>query len=80
MNNTALIKAVKVAGSQQALAKKIGVSQGHLWCWLNRDKRVPAERCAAIEEATNGTVTCEDLRPDVFRRRVHQPAPDQQAA
>lgn len=26
---------------------------------------VPAERCPAIERATNGQVRCEDLRPDV---------------
>ena len=28
-------------------------------------RQVPAERCPAIEKATGGAVTCEELRPDV---------------
>lgn len=31
--------------------------------WANGS--VPAERCPNIEAATNGAVTCEELRPDV---------------
>lgn len=72
MNKTALINAVKVAGGQQALAKKIGVSQGHLWCWLNRDKRIPAERVLAIEAATG--ISRHELRPDIYPVEDHQQA------
>ena len=39
--------------------------------WTRSDVKVPAERCMAIEQATNGAVTRYDLRPDVFG-----PAPD----
>lgn len=69
----ALQTAIQVAGSQTALAAKLRsytsnhkIRQGHIWCWLNRDKKVPAEYCLAIEQITNGQVTASDLRPDIF--------------
>ncbi len=34
--------------------------------WKTGVRRVPAERCPAIEQATDGAVTCEELRPDVL--------------
>ena len=34
---------------------------------------VPAERCPAIERATEGRVACEALRPDVRWARVPDP-------
>lgn len=63
MNRTALETAIAIAGSQSALARRIGVRQGYVWKWL-RSKKVPAERCDAIERATG--VSRHLLRPDVF--------------
>lgn len=60
----ALLRAVDVCGSQSALASAIGLTQAHVWNWLNRG-RVPAEHCPAIERATQRAVRCELLRPDV---------------
>jgi DNA-binding transcriptional regulator YdaS (Cro superfamily) len=57
-----LEEAVKRAGGQSALAKAVGVKQGHVWDWLN-SQVVPTLRCAAIEAATG--VRCEELRPDL---------------
>lgn len=65
MNTNALKNAVAIAGSQSELARRIGVRQGYIWKWL-RSKKVPAERCVAIERATNGAVSRYALRPDVF--------------
>lgn len=68
----AIEKAVEAAGGQSALARAIGgnVKQAHVWYWLNTaDAKVPAEHCAAIEQATGGKVTKHDLRPDVFGPR-----------
>jgi len=63
-----LQKAVKITGSQSALARSLGLKQAHIWNWLNKGgRRVPAEYCQAIEEATGGQVTRHDLRPDIFR-------------
>lgn len=61
-----LRKAVVLVGGQTALARKLGVNQQNVSWWLNKSKKVPAERCAAIEAATGGAVTRYDLRPDVF--------------
>lgn len=61
-----LQKAIGVAGGQTALARALGVRQGHVWAWLNRTGKVPANHCLRIEEVTKGKVTRYDLRPDVF--------------
>ena len=63
---TPLERAVLAVGSQAALAKAIGVKPQHVWNWLNRDSRVPAERVLEIERATEGQVTRHDLRPDLY--------------
>ena len=60
-----LRKAIEIAGGQSALARRIGRRQSHIWTWLNRDRKVPAEYCPSIERVTRGAVRCEDLRPDV---------------
>lgn len=68
MNNPLkyLEKAIKVAGSQSALARAIGVRQCHIWNWLNRNKKVPASQVLKIEEALQGKVTRFELRPDIY--------------
>ena len=48
-----------LAGIGRLYDPPISAQAVHKW------KQVPAERCPAIEQATNGAVTCEDLRPDV---------------
>jgi len=72
MNYEALHKAIQVAGgTQTALAKKMSehgkkVYQCHIWNLLNRDKNIKGELAVQIEHATNGQVTRQDLRPDIF--------------
>lgn len=68
----ALKRSVEIVGGQTALARKIGgdVKQSHVWNWLNRDKRAPAEYIFKIERATNGAVRARQLRPDVFFNNV----------
>ncbi len=51
--------------SQTELARLLGVTPGAVHQWANKLTAVAAERCPAIEKATNGQVRCEDLRPDV---------------
>ncbi|WP_415860420.1 transcriptional regulator [Pectobacterium aroidearum] len=63
---TAAIKeACRIAGGQAALARFLGVSPPTINQWVMGVRPVPAERCPSIEKATNSTVTCESLRPDV---------------
>jgi DNA-binding transcriptional regulator YdaS (Cro superfamily) len=52
--------------TQAALAAELDVSQGTIAHWIAGRVRVPAERCRAIEAATDGAVTIHDLRPDIF--------------
>lgn len=59
-----LNRAVEVAKGQSALAKMIGVKQAHVWWWLNKSKRVPAEKVLQIEQATG--VPRHELRPDIY--------------
>ena len=63
--NEAVRRAIAVLGSGVKLARVIGVHQSFPSQWLSGHRRVPADRCPAIERATNGAVRCEDLRPDV---------------
>lgn len=41
--------------------------------WLTGLRRVPPDRCPAIERATGGQVTVDELRPDVRWVRVPDP-------
>lgn len=52
-------------GDNKELALAVGVSQVNVSLWKTGARQVPAERCPAIERATNGAVRCEELRPDV---------------
>ena len=63
MTNQALRRAIALAGSQTALAAKIGKTQGHVSKWLERNV-LPADMVIAIEQATG--VSRHDLRPDIY--------------
>lgn len=62
--STPLHRAVAAAGSQTELARRINVTQAHIWNWLNRDGKVPAEHVLPIERATG--VSRHELRPDLY--------------
>lgn len=69
MDNTPIERAVAIAGGQSALARLLSsdtktVKQGHVWAWIYRDQRVPAEYVLLIEAQTG--VSRHELRPDVF--------------
>lgn len=61
-------------GNQARLAKLLGLPPSLLSAWAaeDPDKRrpVPLDRGPAIERATDGVVTCEELRPDEPWRRI----------
>ena len=59
-----LDRAIEHCGSQAALAERLGLWQTAISGWRARG-RVPAEHCPSIERATDGLVTCEQLRDDV---------------
>lgn len=76
--------------SQTDLARLISVPAQLMWQWARGKRPVPIERCVAIERATDGAVTRQDLRPDDWRdiwpeladatpAPAQPPAPPQQA-
>ncbi|EDB6599164.1 helix-turn-helix domain-containing protein [Salmonella enterica subsp. diarizonae] len=52
-------------GLATQLGKLIAVNASLISQWASGVRQIPAERCPEIEKATNGAVTCEELRPDV---------------
>lgn len=60
----AIIRAIEIAGSQTALAAKIGATKQQVNHWIMGRAPVPAARCRAIEAATG--VSVYDLCPQVF--------------
>lgn len=57
---------VKENGGQTDFARKLGVTQGLVWQWLNGETRVTAERAIEIDKFTGGLVDRATLRPDIF--------------
>lgn len=51
-------------GQKSELARAIGVPAILVSQWSLGQRPVPIARCKAIESATDGAVTCKDLRPD----------------
>ena len=68
----AVKKAVEVAGGQTALGNLVGVSQGHIWSWLNRSRKCPPEKVLQVERATG--VSRHELRPDIYGSGPEAPA------
>lgn len=56
----ALLAAIRISGSQAALARICGKQQGHVSHWLKSGRGLPAEYCPAVEESTG--VLCEQLQ------------------
>jgi DNA-binding transcriptional regulator YdaS (Cro superfamily) len=64
---------VSERGRQTWLAQQIEAQPQLVWQWANGVKPVPADRCPGIERATEGSVTCEEMRGDVRWARVPDP-------
>lgn len=62
---THISMAIRLAGSQTALASACRVTQAAVSKWAHGGV-VSAANARAIERATNGAVTVHDLRPDIF--------------
>ena len=58
----------KTNTSQAAFALTIGVSQGMVWQWISKKRPIPIERCVDIENATKGSISRRDLRPNDWQK------------
>lgn len=70
MEKTPLERAISILGSTSALARAIGLTPWAVSKWDRNNP--PKDRCLAIEEATSGQVTAEQLRPDINWAYVRQ--------
>lgn len=67
----ALLKVSGLVGGQARMAELLGYTdRRNVWPWFSTGRRLPADHCPALERAAHGTVTCEQLRPDVRWHRV----------
>ena len=60
-----LAEYLKPEGAAKALAATLGIPEPTVSQWKNGKRRVPADWCIDVEKATDGSVTCEELRPDL---------------
>lgn len=51
---------------RQKIAESCGVKPNSVTQWKMSGHKVPAHQCKIIERLTDGMVTAEQLRPDVF--------------
>ena len=54
-------------GSQAELARTLGVSCGTVNQWVKGSRPIPANRAVAIERATGGLVTRQEMFPDTWQ-------------
>lgn len=65
-----LRRACSLIGSINFTAEILNISASRLSHWRAGTESLPSGYCPAIERATEGAVTCEELRPDVSWVRV----------
>jgi len=68
----ALHLAIREAGSQSELARRLNVRQQSVHEWT-RTGRVPAARVLDVERAVEGKVTRHQLRPDIYPPEERRP-------
>ncbi|OCH55488.1 helix-turn-helix domain-containing protein [Vibrio cyclitrophicus] len=61
---SAIERSTEILGGQTSLAKLLGVSQSHVWNWINRKHQAPAKYIRAISEATGDEVSVKELLTD----------------
>lgn len=61
-----LLKAIEHFGGQEQLAKAIGGYQSNISGALNGERKLSVKHAIQIDTLTEGEVTKEQLRPDIF--------------
>lgn len=61
------------ASERMRIAAAVRLNEQYLYQCFTRRRPTPSERCPAIERASEGRITVEQLRPDVCWLRVPDP-------
>lgn len=72
--NEVIQRAISIAGTQDALAKKTGLSQGLISKYKRNACRVNANHALKIEIAVDRQVMRHEMCPEAFQNYVYQPA------
>lgn len=64
--NFALVKVIKKVGSMKALSDKLGVSASYISHLAKGRKKIPIKYLSKLVKLSDGEVTREELRPDVY--------------
>lgn len=72
-DESAIRKAVRLAGSQSALARKLGLSPQAVQKWCSTGE-VPDRKVLGVEAAVSGAVSRHELRPDLYPEPVSRRA------
>lgn len=75
--NSAVEKAIAIAGSQKELAKCCGKAQSTICDWLNGKKRISPVHVPELVKAVGGAIQAHEFRPDLPSIFPH---PDNHAA
>jgi DNA-binding transcriptional regulator YdaS (Cro superfamily) len=81
-NPAAVWRAIKVFGTQEAMAAFLRVTQATVSAWGRGDRPVPPRICLLIERETrkrfkgdtSAIVTCLELRPDIWAEPMREAA------
>lgn len=71
-SESALKRAIRLAGSQSKLAQIVGRSQPTVSLWVKGDMKLPAECVLSVEAALG--IPRYELRPDIYPPEEHVPA------
>ncbi|AXF65027.1 helix-turn-helix domain-containing protein [Leclercia sp. W17] len=63
--NSAVEKAIAIAGSQKELARRCGKAQSTICDWLNGKKRISPAFVPDLVKAVDGKVAAHEFRPDL---------------
>lgn len=70
--NITIAKAISIAGSQQKLAKAVGVSQAAVSKWHSNKTKVKASLVPLIVIASEGKIKACEVRPDLVSLFPHE--------
>ena len=71
VENKEFLKVIELVGSKSELANLLGYSESHIRALLCGAKNVPAKIVLKLVELSNGAVTAQQLRPDIFYSKGH---------
>lgn len=63
MHHSGLLKAIRIFGSQKALAKALGVRQQSVSNWLNRESKISYLQIIKIVLLSKGKITLDEMAP-----------------